>query len=273
MSQKRETLFTIGQFAAIHAINKKTLMWYDEVGLFKPAVIKENGYRYYSYYQSNMLETILMLRELNMSIKEIQIFMNHRSADSLEKLLREKIMELDQKILNLQSVRKLLSTHRNEMSSLMNMDISQISIIEKEQCYLAQVPTTIDTPFEKEIEMVIAEARKHQLHRLHDSTYGSMISVESLYSGNFDNYTALFIEIPMPIQTKGLHVQPKGKYLKAFHKGSWEGLCDKYKVLLDYAKKNNLTLLGYAYEKGINEIVVDTIDDYITQIEIPIRTD
>ena len=36
----------------LHNINKKTLMWYDRVGILKPAVIKENGYRYYTYFQS-----------------------------------------------------------------------------------------------------------------------------------------------------------------------------------------------------------------------------
>lgn len=73
---KNDKLLTIGQFAAMHGINKKTLMWYDEIGLFKPAVINpENGYRYYNYHQSPMLETILLLRELNVSIREIQNFM------------------------------------------------------------------------------------------------------------------------------------------------------------------------------------------------------
>ena len=28
---------------------------------------------------------------------------------------------------------------------------------------------------------------------------------------------------------------------------------------------------GYAYEKGINEVIIDTFDDYITQIEIPVK--
>lgn len=64
MLKEKAALFTIGQFAALHEINKKTLMWYDEIGLLKPACIKENGYRYYSYQQSAALETILMLREL-----------------------------------------------------------------------------------------------------------------------------------------------------------------------------------------------------------------
>ena len=53
MLREKPKLFTIGQFAALHGINKKTLMWYDEIGLFKPAFIhEENGYRLYSYYQS-----------------------------------------------------------------------------------------------------------------------------------------------------------------------------------------------------------------------------
>jgi len=78
---KKSRLLTIGQFAAMHGINKKTLMWYDEIGLFKPAAVNpENGYRCYNYHQSPILETILLLRELDVSIQEIQDFMQNRGA-------------------------------------------------------------------------------------------------------------------------------------------------------------------------------------------------
>ena len=93
---KKGKLLTIGQFAAMHGINKKTLIWYDEIGLFKPAVINpENGYRYYNYHQSPILETILLLRELDVSIHEIQNFMKNRSARGLKCLLEEKITALE----------------------------------------------------------------------------------------------------------------------------------------------------------------------------------
>ena len=96
---KEETiLFTIGQFAALHEINKKTLMWYDEIGLLKPVCIKENGYRYYSYQQSSTLETILTLRELNVSLNEIKHFMEHRTIDSFDHLLKEKTAQLSQTV-------------------------------------------------------------------------------------------------------------------------------------------------------------------------------
>ena len=86
MNEKNK-LLTIGQFAAMHGINKKTLMWYDEIGLFQPATINpENGYRYYNYHQSPILETILLMRELDVSINQIQEFMKNRSAASMEQL-------------------------------------------------------------------------------------------------------------------------------------------------------------------------------------------
>ena len=72
MLREKPKLFTIGQFAALHGINKKTLMWYDEIGLFKPAFIhEENGYRLYSYYQSTELEVILLLRHRHFQISNI----------------------------------------------------------------------------------------------------------------------------------------------------------------------------------------------------------
>lgn len=74
MSFAAETFFTIGQFADLHEINKKTLMWYDEIGLLKPAAVRENGYRYYTYQQSSTLETILMLRNYRFPFVKFKSF-------------------------------------------------------------------------------------------------------------------------------------------------------------------------------------------------------
>ena len=106
MSEGKNTLFTIGQFAALHGINKKTLMWYDEIGLFQPAVIsEENGYRYYNYYQSSVLETILMLRDMKVPLADIKSFIKNRSAESMEILLKERIKELNTAIASMKAVR------------------------------------------------------------------------------------------------------------------------------------------------------------------------
>ena len=271
MSKEKSKLFTIGQFAAIYGINKKTLMWYDEVGLFKPAAInEENGYRCYSYYQSTELETILLLRDMKVSIKDIQEFMQHRSAQSMEQLLKDKITELDETIDNLKAIRSRLSHQHRDMEALLDLDWTKISIIEKEPQYLATALTTPEQTLEEDIEAVVHTIKKYNLPRVFQDAYGSMIAVDSLYRGDFYEYTHLFIQMPKTIHRKGLHKQPGGKYLQAFCKGSWDMLPSRYAQILEYATAHHIRLTGFSYETVINEMVIDTMEGYITKIEIPI---
>ena len=268
---KKSGILTIGQFAAMHGINKKTLMWYDEIGLFKPAAINpENGYRCYNYHQSPVLETILLLRELDVSVPEIQDFMKNRSAENMKALLEERITDLERQITHLQAVRTSLCTHRQNMDTLLTMNLSEISVIEKEERCLITVDVNKDTSFEEEVELITAETEKYHLGRLHEASYGSMISVSSLQSGNYGDYSRLFIEMPFLAYEPGLHQPPCGKYLRAFHKGNWNEIPKRYMEIFDYAQKHGLTLNGFSYEMGINENVIDRIEDYIVQIEIPI---
>ena len=72
---KRETIrLTTAQFAKLHNVNKRTLHYYDYIGLFSPCHKGENGYRYYDYSQSIDFEYIRMLKEINLSIEEIKDF-------------------------------------------------------------------------------------------------------------------------------------------------------------------------------------------------------
>ncbi len=196
--------------------------------------------------------------------------MKNRSAENMKCLLGEKISSLDLQIMHLQAVRKTLCSHYQSMDTLLTMDLSEISMIEKEECCLITIDIEKDITFEKEVELITAETARYHLGRLHDATYGSMIPVDSLLHGNFDDYTKLFIEIPFLTQKTDLHLQPKGKYLRAFHRGGWENIPQRYQEILQFARDKGLSLSGYSYEKGINETVIDRIEDYIIQIEISI---
>ena len=50
--KNRKYLYTTGQFAKLNGINKRTLHYYDEIGLFCPECKGENGYRYYTCFQT-----------------------------------------------------------------------------------------------------------------------------------------------------------------------------------------------------------------------------
>ena len=118
--------------------------------------------------------------------------------------------------------------------------------------------------------LITAGTEKHHLGRLHHASYGSMISVSSLLAGHYEDYSKLFIEIPFLPYQAGLHISPSGKYLRAFHKGDWDAIPQRYEEIFAFAKKHGLAPHGFSYEMGINETVIDRIEDYIVQIEIPL---
>ena len=70
--------YTIGEAAKKLQISTRTLRYYDEKDLVRPAYIKENGYRFYSEEQIRQIELILFLKELGFSLKQIKM-VNHLS--------------------------------------------------------------------------------------------------------------------------------------------------------------------------------------------------
>ena len=51
--------FSIGELADFQQISKQTLIYYDKIGLFRPAYVDpQTGYRYYSASQIDYLDTI-----------------------------------------------------------------------------------------------------------------------------------------------------------------------------------------------------------------------
>ena len=62
-------LFTIGQVTKMYHVRHDTLRYYDKIGLLKPTLKKENGYRYYTIRDLELLEFILLSRQLDIPLK------------------------------------------------------------------------------------------------------------------------------------------------------------------------------------------------------------
>jgi len=64
--------YTVSQLAKISEISSRTLRYYDEIGLLKPAKINSSGYRIYEETEVDRLQQILFYRELDISLEEIK---------------------------------------------------------------------------------------------------------------------------------------------------------------------------------------------------------
>lgn len=113
--KKEMKRLTTAQFAKLHEVNKRTLHYYDDIGLFCPLTKEENGYRYYDISQSIDFEYIRMLKELNMSIKEIEMYRKQPTPDNFLKIADTKEQELDKEIQKLKNIKRILQAKKEQI--------------------------------------------------------------------------------------------------------------------------------------------------------------
>lgn len=93
-------MLRIGDFSKIGQVTIKTLRFYDERGLLKPAHVDEwSGYRYYMVGQLTDLNRILAMRDLGFSIEEIERIMHRRpDPDRMAEMLWERKREIVERL-------------------------------------------------------------------------------------------------------------------------------------------------------------------------------
>ena len=83
-------MYTVKQLSNLAGISVRTLHYYDEIGLLKPASIGANGYRYYEKESLILLQQILFYRELEMNLDGIKALMDRPDFDVLNALRSHK---------------------------------------------------------------------------------------------------------------------------------------------------------------------------------------
>ena len=83
----------IQEFAKFTGVSVRTLHYYDEIGLLKPASVERStGYRYYDENSLLRMQEILFYRELDFSLKSIGEILSSPHYDKNEALRKQKEM-------------------------------------------------------------------------------------------------------------------------------------------------------------------------------------
>lgn len=103
----------IGQAAERSGVTAKMIRHYEALNLLKPATRTPAGYRVYDDKEVHTLRFIRRARDLGFSMKEIQqllgLWQNRRRASvDVRRIAQEHITALDQKIQELQAMRRTL---------------------------------------------------------------------------------------------------------------------------------------------------------------------
>ena len=88
--------YTVKQMAEISGVSARTLRFYDERSLLKPAFLSEAGYRMYTEKEIDRLQQILLYRSMGIPLKTIKELVDRPDEKVADTLIQQKI-QLEQK--------------------------------------------------------------------------------------------------------------------------------------------------------------------------------
>lgn len=122
---------TVKELAALCGISVRTLHYYDETGLLKPAATTQAGYRLYGEQEVARLQQILFFRELEFPLKEIKKILENPSFDEREAMARQReLLILKQKRLD-RLIRLIDNTMKGSKAMLNAFDKKEIDAAAK----------------------------------------------------------------------------------------------------------------------------------------------
>ena len=140
--------YTIGEAAKKLQVSTRTLRFYEEKDLVRPAYTEENGYRFYSEEQIRQIELILFLKELGFSLRQIKMLIQDKhGGQSLDLLLKEqyqenqrkidKLSKKQRKIEHLQKIKlsRVVLTNHSGIKDIMRKE-NRLSALRRRMCFL-----------------------------------------------------------------------------------------------------------------------------------------
>ncbi len=92
-------MFSVGEFSKLAQVSKRQLRFYDQIGLFTPQGVQDNGRRLYSASQLSELNRILALQNLGFSLEQIRkLIQDNVSLSELRGMLKLKQAESEQRL-------------------------------------------------------------------------------------------------------------------------------------------------------------------------------
>ena len=131
---------TVGQMSKLFNITAETLRHYDRIGLLKPIVDEENGYRYYSIKEMEKLDLILDAKYLEIPLSNIKDVISNDSIENYVELIDLQEKTIDEKINHLLKIKEQAKEKKTILNEMMNFknnyNFEELEIVKEDNIIL-----------------------------------------------------------------------------------------------------------------------------------------
>ena len=263
-------LYKIGMFAQMNHVTIKTLRFYEEQGLLAPAhVDPDNGYRYYTLNQMEIIHRITALKQAGFTLEDIR-HINSGTDENL--LLQKKKSQLLSKIAELtKQVAAIDGYLIGHQQSLVNPVL--MKTLPKTTCVVMEKRIeTYDELFDLMPTMGAEMERCGYECALPE--YCFIRYVENGYKEK-DVLVEICESVTAEREATDLIQCKEIEEVNAaciFHKGSYDRLQDSYEMVLRYIEENGYEICGSIRESYIDGVWnKETEEEWLTEIQVPVR--
>lgn len=272
-------MIKIGDFSHLSQVPVKTLRYYDEIGLFKPAHIdKFTSYRFYTVDQLPRLHRILALKELGLSLEQIGLLLeDDLTSEQIRGMLRLKQVEIQQHIAEEQDRLSRVEQHLRYIE--MESKMSSIDVVVK-HIGAQRVLSARDTVQGSEgIQQFVGEAFDGAMQaglKFAGAPFVVYFSVDEI---GFDMEPVVPIddsftgEVALPSGRKlTIHTLPAVNVASTYHRGAYDNIGETYAAISKWASENQYVFVGPAREIYLKSYESTTNPaEFLTEIQYPVE--
>lgn len=203
--------YTVKKLAALSNVSTRTLRYYDEIDILKPARINSSGYRIYGEHEVDRLQQILFYRELGMNLDQIKEIITSREFDE------KKALEEHRQLLISKRTQLDILIHNVEKTILSKEGKYNMSNKEKFEGFKDELITNNEKKFGKEAREKYGEKAVEKSNKiLKNMTEEQLKEIEDLGNEVLETLEKAFKEGKPYSETAQKAAELHGKWLSFF---------------------------------------------------------
>lgn len=272
-------MYTIGEFARMAQVSRRQLRHWDDIGLLQPTKVDpKTGYRYYSASQLSALNRVVALKELGLSLDQIQRFVNDDvSLDEMQGMLLLRKAEIEQQVLTemrrIRVIESRLKQIREQGQHVHDVVVKQVPA----RMYIGV--RTISPDWESTLQQwntVIPLLTDHTQDRY--SNYMGILHADGMTTDYFDlevgrilkadNHPPLTTRDGQPFIVRELPAYEMATFIQ---KGAPYEVHIGFSAIGEWAELNNYAFVGPMHGIILHPLHFQDTDDMLVEAQFPIQ--